>query len=255
MSTRRVVHPSETHTEMTWIVMPSQANALGTVFGGQIMAWVDVCAAVSAQRFTRTNVVTAGMDQLSFLGPIKQGDVVVVPGPVNWAGRTSMEVGVRVEREDPYTGARRHTSSAYLTFVALDEQGRKAAVPTLEPQTELERRRFDEACLRRDDRLAARKRLEAIAARSSANCCSSGDSVSSPTPVPVWRDLRPKYHTPAAKPTPRATTANTELTINSGRMDSDEAPMATSLLGKFCFCLGRSAWRCSRSASACGDPQ
>lgn len=165
MSTSRIVHPSETRTEMTWIVMPSQANALGTVFGGQIMAWVDVCAAVSAQRFARTNVVTAGMDQLTFLGPIKQGDVVVVQGQVNWAGRTSMEVGVRVEREDPLTGERSHTSSAYLTFVALDAAGRPAPVPTLAPKTDLERQRFDEACLRRDDRLAARKRMEALRRR------------------------------------------------------------------------------------------
>lgn len=161
MSTPRVVHPSETRTEMTWIVMPSQANALGTVFGGQIMAWVDVCAAVSAQRFARSNVVTAAMDQLTFLGPIKQGDVVVVQGQVNWAGRTSMEVGVRVEREDPHTGQRRHTSSAYLTFVALDDSSLPCAVPVLEPVTADEIRRCREAALRRDERLAARTRLEA----------------------------------------------------------------------------------------------
>lgn len=162
--TARIVHPSDTHTEMTWIVMPSQANALGTVFGGQIMAWVDVCAAVSAQRFARTSVVTAEMDQLTFLGPIKQGDVVVVEGMVNWAGRTSMEVGVRVEKEDPRTGERVHTSSAYLTFVALDEAGKPTAVPSLVPVTELEVRRHREAQIRRADRLAARERLAAVRA-------------------------------------------------------------------------------------------
>lgn len=154
------VRPQQTRTEMTWIVMPSQANALGTVFGGQIMAWVDVCAAVSAQRFARTSVVTAAMDELSFLNPIKQGDVVVVQGMVNWAGRTSMEVGVRVEREDPRTGARTHTSSAYLTFVALGEDDRPRIVPPLLVQTEEERRRWREAELRRAHRLEARERLE-----------------------------------------------------------------------------------------------
>lgn len=162
------VAPASTRTEMTWIVMPSQANALGTVFGGQIMAWVDVCAAVSAQRFARSNVVTAAMDQLTFLGPIKQGDVVVVQGMVNWAGRTSVEVGVRVEREDPLTGERTHTSSAYLTFVALSDDGRPCAVPVLAPQTEIQRRRWREAIHRREARLRFRDEMEARRAEEEA---------------------------------------------------------------------------------------
>ena len=156
-----ICHPQDTRTEMTNIVMPSQANALGTVFGGQIMSWVDVCAAVSAQRFARGDCVTAQMDQLTFLAPIKQGDVVVVMGMVNWAGRTSMEVGVRVEREDPYTGERVHTSSAYLTFVALTPSGRPRAVPTLQPTNATEERRFRDAIQRREARLALRKQFEA----------------------------------------------------------------------------------------------
>lgn len=158
----REVHPASTRTEMTWIVMPSQANALGTVFGGQIMAWVDVCAAVSAQRFGRGNVVTAGMDQLSFRAPIRQGDVVVLQAMVNWSGRTSMEVGVRVEGEDPRTGRRWHTSAAYLTFVCVDDDGTPREVPKLVPQTEEERRRWREAEHRRAARIKARDEVRAM---------------------------------------------------------------------------------------------
>lgn len=165
MPARRVT-VSETHTEMTWIVMPGQANALGTVFGGQIMAWVDVCAAVSAQRFARGPVVTAAMDSLSFLAPIQKGQIVVVRSQVNWAGRTSMEVGARVECEDPLTGALTHTSSAYLTFVALDAHGKPLPVPELVPETEEQARRFREAISRRESRLEAKARL--LAARGEA---------------------------------------------------------------------------------------
>jgi acyl-CoA hydrolase len=123
------------------------------------LAWVDVCAAVAAQRFARTNVVTAAMDSLSFLAPVRQGDIVIVKGMVNWAGRSSMEVGVRVEREDPRTGVRERTSTAYLTFVALGDDGRPTAVPDLKPETTEQRRRWDEACVRRQQRLAAKAAL------------------------------------------------------------------------------------------------
>ena len=148
------VDPLTTRTEMTWIVMPGQINALGTIFGGQVMAWIDVCAAVSAQRFARSEVVTVGMDRLSFKTPIHQGDVVVLQGMVNWSGRSSMEVGVRVEKEDPRTGQREHTSTAYLTFVALDDEGRPCVTPKLSPKTDAQRRRWREAVVRRRARLA-----------------------------------------------------------------------------------------------------
>ena len=154
----RTVVPNETRCEMTQIVMPSSANALGTVFGGQIMAWIDICAAVSASRFTRTAVVTASMDSLLFKAPIKQGEVVVLQATVNWAGRTSMEVGVRVESENRRTGARTHTSTAYLTFVALDDAGSPHPVPTLAPKTEEEKARWDAAIERRTQRLELRQR-------------------------------------------------------------------------------------------------
>lgn len=161
----RVVHPSDTRCEMTWIVLPSHANALGSAFGGEVMSWIDIAAAVSAQRFTRTNVVTASMDQLSFLAPIPQGHVAVLQAMVNFAGRTSMEVGVRVEHEHPYTGVRTHTSSAYLTFVALDEDGKKIPVPTLQPVTDVERRRWEDAGRRRERRLLAREQDKEIRAQ------------------------------------------------------------------------------------------
>ena len=153
--------PSATRTEMTWIVMPGQANALGTVFGGQVMSWIDVCAAVAAQRFCRHNVVTAEMDSLSFRGPIQQGQIAVLQAQVNWAGRTSMEVGVRVEAEDPKTGVRTHTSTCYLTFVALAENREKVQVPQLILETDEDRRRHAEATERMDARKARRAVLKA----------------------------------------------------------------------------------------------
>ncbi len=153
------MRPIDTRCEQTWIAMPGVANALGTVFGGQVMAWIDVCAAVSAQRFCRSDVVTAAMDQLVFEAPMRQGDIAVVVAMVNWSGRTSMEVGVRVEAEDPYTGGRKHTASAYLTFVSLDAERRPQRVPTLDLGSDDERRRWAEAEARRAARLAAREHL------------------------------------------------------------------------------------------------
>jgi acyl-CoA hydrolase len=144
---------------MTWIVMPGDCNALGTVFGGQVCAWIDICAAVSAQRFTRTNVVTAAMDQLVFKAPIRHGKIAVLQAMVNWAGRTSLEVGVRVDEEDPTTGVRTHTSTGYVTFVAVDEKLRPVPVPILEPASDEEIRRWREAGHRRADRLAHRERI------------------------------------------------------------------------------------------------
>ena len=154
---RDAVPPAQTHCEMTWIVMPGQTNALGTVFGGQVMAWIDVCAAVSAQRFARSSVVTAAMDQLLFRAPIRHGQVVVIRSMVNWAGRTSMEVGARVESEDPLTGARTHTSTCYLTFVSVDGSGNPQEIPLLHPTSDEELRRCADAERRRDRRLQARE--------------------------------------------------------------------------------------------------
>ncbi|MFT7583300.1 MAG: acyl-CoA hydrolase [Myxococcota bacterium] len=139
---------------MNQLVLPTHTNALGTIFGGQVMAWIDICAAMTAMRHARNSVVTASMDALDFIAPIRLGDLVTLRAMVNYVGRTSMEVGVRVEAEDPRTGVRAHTSSAYLTFVAIDEDGAAVPVRRLELQTDTERLRHAEAKARRTQRLA-----------------------------------------------------------------------------------------------------
>ena len=149
--------PSDTLVEMTQIVLPSHTNNHGTAFGGQIAAWCDISAAVSAQRFCRSPVVTASMDQLHFLHPVKRGMVVLLCSQVNQAWSSSMEVGVRVDAENPLTGETVHCCSAYLTFVALGEDSRPIRCPKLDvtgdPRWEL---RAKEAQMRRDNRLHMR---------------------------------------------------------------------------------------------------
>jgi acyl-CoA hydrolase len=154
--------PSQTVMEMNQLVLPQHTNSLGTVFGGTIMSWIDICAAMSAQRHARSVVVTASMDQLDFLAPIKNGQLVNLRSAVNYVGRTSMEVGVRVEAEDTLTGERVHAASAYVTFVAIDAAGKPVEVPRLTLETADEKLRWDEAKARRQQRLtlaAERRRL------------------------------------------------------------------------------------------------
>jgi acyl-CoA hydrolase len=148
--------PLASRVEMTQIVLPSDANALGTVFGGKVMQWIDVAAAVAARRHALGTVVTASMDSLQFIEPVQLGDVVVLYGMINRAWRTSMEIGVRVECEKASDGRRLHAASAYLTFVALDEEGRPRTVGPLQPQSDDEKRRFEKADDRRKMRLAER---------------------------------------------------------------------------------------------------
>lgn len=145
---------SESRVEMTELVLPTHTNALGTIFGGQIMAWIDTAAAICAFRHCRTQCVTASMDALSFVSPVKLGHIVILRASVNFTGKTSMEIGVRVISEDPLTGTQAHTSSAYLTFVAVDEAGNPRSVTPVLPQTDEEKRRFDAAKQRRATRLA-----------------------------------------------------------------------------------------------------
>ncbi len=156
----------ESYVEMTEIVLPSHTNPLGTAFGGQIMAWIDICAGIAAQRHARQIVVTASMDDLHFRAPIYQGEVVVLKAQVNRSFHTSMEVGVRVEAENPLTGERRHCSSAYLTFVALDAEGNRVPIPPLVPETEDEKRRYEEAAERRRYRLERRNQERNVVTRS-----------------------------------------------------------------------------------------
>src|SRR6187549_657638 len=124
--------PSASRVEMTEIVLPGDANALNTVFGGKVMQWIDIAASVAAMRHSGGPVVTASIDGLQFLTPIHVGEVVTLRASVNYTGRTSMEIGVRVDAENMNTGERRYTTKAYLTFVALDRTGKPKAVPPLE---------------------------------------------------------------------------------------------------------------------------
>lgn len=135
----------ESVVEMTEIVLPSHGNVLGTVFGGQVAAWIDICATVAAMRHARHIVVTASMDDLHFMAPAHVGEVLILKAHVNRAFGTSMEVGVHVEAENPLTGERRHTATAYLTFVSLDGEGNLVAVPPLIPETDDEKRRYEQA--------------------------------------------------------------------------------------------------------------
>lgn len=151
---------ARTRVEMTQVVLPQFANALGNVFGGQVMAWVDICAAVAAQRHCRAQVVTASIDAVHFIEPIKQGDVVVLRGQVNQVFHTSMECGVHVESENPLTGERRRAVKAYATFVALDVEGRPMNVPSILLESDEDHRRAGEADERRRQRLALRRRTE-----------------------------------------------------------------------------------------------
>ena len=135
--------------------MPHQANPYGTAFGGVIMAWIDTIASMAAQRHSGREVVTASIDSLSFKEPISVGEHVVLKASVNFVGRTSMEVGVQVIREDPYSNKQSIATTAHLTFVALDKNKRPVAVAAVLPQTPDEKRRFENARLR----VQARKEL------------------------------------------------------------------------------------------------
>jgi acyl-CoA hydrolase len=138
---------------------PTDANSAGNVHGGTIMRLCDEVAGIAAIRHSGCRVVTAGMDRMTFLHPVYLGDLVTVRACVNAAWRTSMEVGVRVESENVRTGETTHTSTAYLTMVALDDEGGPTEVPPLAPETPDEVRRQREAELRRSNRLAEREHI------------------------------------------------------------------------------------------------
>lgn len=142
---------------MTQLVLPTHINALGSIFGGTIMSWIDIAAAIAAQRHSNKEVVTASIDSLSFIAPVYKGWVVNLKASVNYTSRTSMEVGVRVDAENPRTGEVFHTASAYTTFVALGGNGKPIEVPGLVCETDDEKRRFAEGKRRREERLAHRK--------------------------------------------------------------------------------------------------
>src|SRR5262245_11945502 len=145
---------------MTQIVMPMHTNGVaGVMFGGVMMQWIDVCAGVAAMRHAAGAVVTASIDRLDFLSPVHVGEIVVLQAQVNYVSRTSMEVGCRVETEDMRTRVRRYVTKAYLTFVAVDGDGRPRTIPPLEPDTDGDRPWRTDAERRRNERLRAAGRV------------------------------------------------------------------------------------------------
>ena len=150
---------SQSRIEHTHLVMPGEANNLGTAFGGMIMQWTDVAGAMAAMRHARGPVVTVSIDQLTFLAPIRIGYMALLSAQVNAVFQTSMEVGVEVSSEDPMTGERRKCCDAFLTFVALGPDRRPVAVPPLLAETEEEKRRERDARVRREARLQLRAAL------------------------------------------------------------------------------------------------
>jgi acyl-CoA hydrolase len=147
----------------------SDANLAGLVHGGTVMKLCDEAAAIAAIRHCGRRVVTAGVDRMTFLMPVHVGELLACSAAVNAAWRTSMEVGVRVEAEDPSSGERRHTSTAYVTMVALDDAGKPTGVPPLEAETEAEQRRQREAEVRRRNRLTERDEIVRDRDRSTAD--------------------------------------------------------------------------------------
>jgi len=147
--------PKESAVETRYLIMPHEANPHGTAYGGVIMAWIDMVAAMAAQRHCGKEVVTAGIDSLAFKEPIRIGDHVTLRASVNYVSRSSMEVGVQVTRENPYTGEKVVATTAYLTFVALDENKKPTPAPPILPETDLEKQRYEQAKLR----VQARKAL------------------------------------------------------------------------------------------------
>ncbi|MGB8011225.1 MAG: acyl-CoA thioesterase [Terriglobales bacterium] len=152
----------ESISEMTEIVLPNDANPLNALLGGRLMHWIDLAGAMAAHRHSRAYVVTASIDHLDFLVPVRVGDFVVLRSSVNRVFRTSMEVGVKVWVEYYRSDETRHVSSAYLTFVSIDAAGNKIVAPQVVPETDDEKRRYEGAARRREIRRAERARREEI---------------------------------------------------------------------------------------------
>ncbi len=152
--------PSESATEMTQVVLPNDANPLGFILGGTVMHLIDIAGAIAAHRHARSLLVTAAVDGLQFLHPIKVGDLIILRATVTAAFHTSLEVEVEVFSEEMLTGERRPTSRAYLTFATIAREGGRAHVPALILETDAERRKAADAAVRRAARLDARMRVE-----------------------------------------------------------------------------------------------
>ena len=149
MANLRGRRPSESEMVTARLMMSTDANVMGNVFGGAIMRYMDEAAAIVAWRHAGTNVVTASIDRMNFFAPVYVGNLLILKASVNFVGTTSMEVGVRIEAQDPSTRRGVHAGSCYLTFVALDEEGKPTPIPPVILKSATERRRFKEAAARR----------------------------------------------------------------------------------------------------------
>lgn len=150
-------HPRESEAVMSELMMPQHANIMGNVFGGVLLSLVDRAAAVAAIRHARRPCVTVSVDKVNFREPIRVGELVTALARVNFTGRSSMEIGVKVIAENVLTGEQRHTNSCYLTYVALDDHGQPTQVPPVVPETPDEKRRYDRAAKRRATRVMDRR--------------------------------------------------------------------------------------------------
>jgi len=164
--TRKV---SESQSERSEIIFPADANALGNLFGGRLMQFIDLVGAVAASRHSRAITITASMDHLDFVAPVHVGDLLILKSSVNRAFRTSVEVGVKAMVEDVQEQKLRHVSSAYITFVAVDKDGRGVVVPQLELETDHQRRRYEDAGRRREMRSGETLRRKRIREELTAN--------------------------------------------------------------------------------------
>lgn len=161
-ATPRPLSPTASRVETAQVVLPGLTNVHGTIFGGNLMMWIDGTAAIAAARHAAMPVVTASMDRLHFLRPVKLGEVVIVQAQVNFVAHTSMEVGVRVFAEDLLTKQRVQATRAYVTFVAVDRAGRPTPIPALVLETDDDRRRHKDAEQRRAGRLRERRAIEKV---------------------------------------------------------------------------------------------
>lgn len=134
---------SNTHVTMNELVLPNETNVLGNIFGGKVMYYMDMCAAMSAYKHARKPIVTASVDRLNFLAPAKMGDIIILKSSVNYTSKSSMEVGVKIESENPLTGKIKHTASAYLTFVALNEHKKPTSIEPIIAESEEDIRRYN----------------------------------------------------------------------------------------------------------------
>ncbi len=153
---------SVSQVEMVELVLPNDTNQLGNLLGGRLMHWIDIVAAMAATRHSNHVCVTAAVDELRFLHPVKLGELVILKSSVNRVFNTSMEVGVKVFSENPLTGEKKHSNSAYLTFVSIDQDSKPNKAVPVYPESQEEKRRYEQALFRREQRLRHREETNRI---------------------------------------------------------------------------------------------